>query len=70
MISVGPFSKDILFEDIAQGCLGIDGKDEHLLPLFREVVCRGCGKRGLAQASLAAEHDVMPVRILFEYFCQ
>ncbi len=66
----GALPEDVLFENVAERRLGIDGKNEDLLPLLREVISRCRRKSGLAEAAFASEHDVSPVRVLLKYRCK
>ena len=63
----GALPEDVLFEDVAERRLGIDGKYQDLLPLFCQVVGRRRRKGGLAEAAFASEHDVASIRVLIEY---
>src|SRR5207248_10038070 len=59
-------AEDVTLQDVAEGRLGVHGKHQHLLPLPRQPVGGRGGKRRLAQAALAAEHDVAALAVLLE----
>jgi hypothetical protein len=63
-------AKNVALKDVAERRLGIDGEDQHLVPLLRQPVRRGRGEGGLAESTLAAEHDVAAVLVGFECFSQ
>src|SRR6266581_1813146 len=59
-------AEDVTLEDVAEGRLGVHGKHQHLVPLPRQPVGGRGRKRRLAQAALAAEHDVAALAVLLE----
>ena len=59
-------AEDVALEDVAQRGLGVHREDQHPVALLGQVVAGGGREGGLAQAALAAEHDVAAVGMLFE----
>jgi hypothetical protein len=61
-----PLAEDVLFKDVGQRRLGVHRKDQDPVALFGQIVAGRGRKGGLAQAALAAEHQVAPLGMLFE----
>ncbi len=66
----GTLAKDVLFENVAQGGLGIHRKDENLFALLGQPVSRGSGECGFPQSTFSPVHHVFPIRVFLEHLCQ